>query len=427
MKYIHLMDEAQRLKILKKFKLPLGKPLQGYSQEEADELTEDDIFAFVYKQCEKYIPDRLIRLFENVDELASFKKGVKEHLIMNSYIVSNINILTGPEEKDTSNTRGIARIGKEIKRLGNELLPDMNNGNYVAHIVEEELVGVLQRYFDLEPYKRESSKAKGGFKDDVKVPYLVKPFIYFVTCINSIYKKLEKKEYSRELFGGISALFEEILKSYTEEQQIVSRYLFEREYSVRLINRINDNVELHGDQDIRELKKLFGFFAVLPNVDSRLEYLDVINKSLLNGSFTKSSSGKYGEHSYNEKIDNPSIWFDEVRLIILQFALVTLPLMELYHYELIYRYERSLTLTLRSEYDKQENIFETMKIVEGYKSTIDSDESYLLKNFVKQYPSKKRVIDSELAYDLVKRFHELDSNMDDFIAKIEQALLNTEK
>lgn len=68
-----------------------------------------------------------------------------------------------------------------------------------------------------------------------------------------------------------------------------------------------------------------------------------------------------------------------------------------------------------------------MKIVEGYKSTIDSDESYLLKNFVKQYPSKKRVIDSELAYDLVKRFHELDSNMDDFIAKIEQALLNTEK
>lgn len=207
----------------------------------------------------------------------------------------------------------------------------------------------------------------------------------------------------------------------------MSRYLFEREYSVRLINRINDNVELHGDQDIRELKKLFGFFAVLPNVDSRLEYLDVINKSLLNGSFTKSSSGKYGEHSYNEKIDNPSIWFDEVRLIILQFALVTLPLMELYHYELIYRYERSLSLTLRSEYDKQENIFETMKIVEGYKSTIDSDESYLLKNFVKQYPSKKRVIDSELAYDLVKRFHELDSNMDDFIAKIEQALLNTEK
>lgn len=69
----------------------------------------------------------------------------------------------------------------------------MNNGNYVAHIVEEELVGVLQRYFDLEPYKRESSKAKGGFKDDVKVPYLVKPFIYFVTCINSIYKKLEKR------------------------------------------------------------------------------------------------------------------------------------------------------------------------------------------------------------------------------------------
>ncbi|MFK4343635.1 MULTISPECIES: hypothetical protein [unclassified Paenibacillus] len=406
MKYFYSNNENNRIKILKNFDFDLGYSLQEEPK---------DIAGYVYEACEKYIPNRLIQLFCNIGEKDAFIKDIKEHLAINSYIISNLNgeKINGDQP---STRQGLIRMRNEINEVS-DLLIHKSHDIYVDRSLKNKLQNVLERYYGLESPNGESEdlgKPKKKEKQEAVVPYLTEPFVYFVTWIDDLKESLKERNYNKYFLKLIHNIFNQIITKYTNEQQIVSKYLFEKEYNVLLVDSINKSLEVHPDINRKNLAELFGFAVALPNVNSRNKYIDVISKALLYRKFDKD---QWGDHTvlFSSVVGvDPTKWFPEIRLIILQHALIALPLMELFHYHLICYYEKKELFIKKEESFDDVDFIQTLAIVKGYKDTIDGDENYLLSEFVKG-KKRKREPKKELPHLLSSKLNTLTKRMEEFV------------
>lgn len=240
--------------------------------------------------------------------------------------------------------------------------------------------------------------------------------------VNECHKKNDEYKYDKDTLENLYLIFEQVLKNYSEEQQAVGKFLFEREYNLFLTTAIVALSNAVPNLENNKLREFFGFFGLLPNVHSRYKYISMIGEYLI-----KNSSVENARYINSKKTED---WYEEAREVMLEFALISLPVMEVCYYELLHQcsiiplegktLNESVLIAKDMDVDK-ETFSETAQAVERYKTIIESKE-YSLEKFIEDYKEAEigdiGVLSNSSELELLNdKILELPRNIFEFVGK----------
>ena len=202
-----------------------------------------------------------------------------------------------------------------------------------------------------------------------------------------------------------------LINRYSESKDI-EFWLFENTYNIKLINDIIRNTNGIDEDDLFKVFKYLSLSCLLSNINSRGKIIKLVteNKRLIVRDEDEYGNG-YGSLNYNEKEIN--IWIDIVKEIILQMALIAIPIMELYLYYLIL----------------QDNIIDELKLFENIELIqFDISEKYQIEdfNFIwKRFRQIYKIFDEEVLKDIIYEIdyeidYEFDEEMDEYTSFINE-------
>lgn len=318
-------DENEVNDVIKKYRLPF--PVNGLENTSAKHVAD-----FVFEHCKHLLPEELCHFFEGSDDYEKFEEDIKSYLIISwamtdtfynrpEYIESNFNLCKKMQR---------ILVPREIEQgLCLKRSPSNNTKLLNSHV---------SVYLDLRISKRESKKYDTEEKELTKqadVPIFAAPFVMFLAnyfdLVRFIGNSTEKIRVSNKinkdnLAGYLAASWSNFihilggLKGYKAYKNY-NIFLFEKEFNIALASKILRLTAGLNESIKDEVVKVLSIAALLPNVNGRIQYLDMLFADPQHISFLNASVR--------------SEWLSIITNNLLQMVYVTLPVMEKYFYGLM--------------------------------------------------------------------------------------------
>ncbi|GGA49291.1 hypothetical protein [Paenibacillus physcomitrellae] len=353
MKYLEVKEKSERERILLEFGLTLNPSVEELSQ---------GVSKYVYEKCEFSIPSKIKGIFKYIHKLNlnSKERSVPEdelfrdieiHLELNTHM---LRILNSSEERLKGITTKMEALRNSLSyRIGE--FPQAPERDWMKPLIK-----ICEEDFEVEVIRKQNSSSR----NQIYAPNSTSFFFIFLSAFYNNYRRYKQLDIDKS-FIGLVTCFIEIMKEFPIDQQIISKYLFERTFKVNLIKQIRtvldsaastkkesgevsiSKSEENGDPQIQdrlsfyidfysnEGRSLLSLATLLPNIHSRGKFVDYINQTILSGVYTKIvpeyTYGWYGSSSIFNSSEN---MYKEIRKMILELSVIAFPLMELYHYHL---------------------------------------------------------------------------------------------
>jgi hypothetical protein len=288
----------------------------------------------VYAACEKFIPQNLIGIFTELGIKNILEEDIIQHLIFNTYMVSNIN----ENQFVESNNSECKKTVEELKK-SNLFVNTRQITNY-----KKILDNKVGDYFNLGKVLEDnkSFNKKNEKIEQFRVPNLAAPFIFFTVVNYDFHRDFNESNLlsSRVLVEQLN-LYKIFLENKEDGQKLISNHLFEREYNIQLYLSIQKEIKrkatIRNFNDKESVYKVLTLLSLLPNIQGRVKYIKVflmVKELLTNGVNDYGQTfGDISDCLLTEEIKELN-WVEKVSEIILQLAIFTFPIMESLHYYL---------------------------------------------------------------------------------------------
>ena len=415
MKYIRQIsvEDIESLKeILDKYNLPKKLP-----NSKGEMLQLKEIGDFVYNHCESLIPERFIKLLKTLDSLNKTNEYLefKEELIKDLILNNKVRHLYTKSIKEglyiKSNDKLIRTTIENVNDLYNHDKFNSESSRAYSDIIDKHIKNFFYLTESIKPNK--SNNRKQETVTHANIPSIAANFLIYTGIT---YTKFHKKweEGSIDNYDHLKEhthIFMKLINRYSESKDI-EFWLFENTYNIKLINDIIRNTNGIDEDDLFKVFKYLSLSCLLSNINSRGKIIKLVteNKRLIVRDEDEYGNG-YGSLNYNEKEIN--IWIDIVKEIILQMALIAIPIMELYLYYLIL----------------QDNIIDELKLFENIELIqFDISEKYQIEdfNFIwKRFRQIYKIFDEEVLKDIIYEIdyeidYEFDEEMDEYTSFINE-------
>ncbi|ODP28504.1 hypothetical protein PTI45_02049 [Paenibacillus nuruki] len=318
--------------------LHIQKELSFYcewSPSQHEVVDSTSLASYVFDRSQSLLPQELKALFEYNSKWSEiFKKDMLQHLIFTTSISHEITT-----QSLKSHTSYFRELQTRLKVFHNsQTIEDTHN--FFRHITKKTMPYLRIPLLEYEGNRKRSQK-----KYDT--PKSLAFFIGFIAYHNSQHKffgnKINTKSQLQEI-KEYQEIFSTLISDMSDSDKELNSYLFEREYSTNLTNKllsIDNNIFI----DHINAKKILCLLELLPNIKGRIfltdlliKYKEIISHPNLHPNFGTVSyamlNGTYEqEHErtiYSRRMDEAK-WFIQAPLIILQLALFYIPYLELLH------------------------------------------------------------------------------------------------
>lgn len=348
MKLFQEMCFDNELENLKEFFYKCGLPEKMPNNKSAESKTLEKIEEFVYENCEDLIPVRLRNLLKTLDKMQNsneydnFKEDLLKSIRLNvkmKYLFSK----TLKENAYVNTNEEIKRLIEEINELDQEgeVFNSESSRSYLKLIDNH-----INKFFKLKELTEDKTCDNGGQQKctHARIPSIAKNFFIYAG-IN--YTKFHKKWNSNSLndyndLKNYMNTFKNLVAEYSDNKDI-ELFLFEKTYNIQLVEDIIKNTQDIIEDDLKKVYKHLSLASLLPNVNVRRKCIEILtkNKRLVVRNEDENGNG-YGSSNfdYNGELN---VWIEIIDCIIVQMALVTIPIMELYLYYLVYQEAKVIT------------------------------------------------------------------------------------
>lgn len=399
MKYNHYLNSEDR-------KLVLDAFIAADTNSGLKVSTEEELLQSALKICIDHMPDELWSLITQSDRITAFRKSMIEHLKINSYIIKKIVVA----EEGERNITGFQKMSDYINEYEERNILGVISRSESSRTFQKAVEGIISKYFNIEN-RTFNSENITGYKDNLIIPFLVKPFIFFVTWINTLDKLGREDLSSKELRN----IFISVIENYTEEQQLVSKYLFEKEYNVDLFESIRRTIVFFPANQREKVIELLSLISILPNVNFRPQLVEMMCRLLLNKDYNENDIiGHYGYYTSDDFADKINI----LQEAILYLAFITIPLAEIYFYDLIDKNCLEININEKYSEETEGDLTHILKAFENYSGLIDSLVNFHLKDFVQKQTEMKQNIKVESEDSLLDDHMEYKKAITNFIGAV---------
>jgi len=298
------------LEILDKYQLQL-KP-----EHKLDSL--EHIAEFVFENCKQYLPDDITGFLKETysKDYQLFKEGIKNHLKINLKLA----YLNGKKYFIKSNHDALAKLIKNLKKLDYPVSQE-NNNRYLNYFYND-----IGPYFDLNGVSGRS---------EIPIPDFASNFLLFMSIHHSLFKRhiSGKLQDPNELLM-FQKVYINLVDRFSKFKD-VEYYLFEQTLYINLIFKIikiAESIEINSQPLDKSKKKSvynhLGLACLLPNICNRGETLVTIFQIEVFRLRTKQKIIKRFAPDSKDLEFYPIL--DSLDHMILQIALIAIPLMEMY-------------------------------------------------------------------------------------------------
>lgn len=351
MKFIQeicLDNEMENLKeLFYKCNLPQRMPKKNSKEHR----TLIEIGMFVYKHCEDLIPERLRNLLKTLDKVNNSKEYINFEKDLLKDVILNVK-MKYLYTKTLKESLYIKSNDKEIKRIIeklNELYSDISSNElyYEEKFNIESRKGYsdtidkhIKSFFRLTESTKTNSANNKKKKEitHANIPDISSNFLIYTAIM---YTRFHKKwgKFSLDKYDDLKKhtdVFKKVVNDCSSNKDI-ELSLFEKTYNIQLVEDIIRNTQDIDKEDLNKVYKKLSLACLLPNVNSRGKYIEILTKNKRMVVLNEDEHGYgygFGSSIFNYNIELDA-WLETMESIILQMALVTIPMMELYFYYLI--------------------------------------------------------------------------------------------
>ncbi|WP_127484288.1 hypothetical protein [Paenibacillus ehimensis] len=323
------LSNESRTRILKQLNLEhINDPLAIHS----------NLARFVYCKCQHLVPHKILELFHRKGLLENFIKDIEQHLEFKFSMVNFVN---------EDNNKIIERNDHYIKDLivTMENIEDNFKYNNTASNYQKYLKDLIRVDLGLGLVEKERTGfhnlKRNNKVEQVAVPEYLAPFIFFMTINHDIHSNLKKHNVSSLNYLSKKIVsYRKLISNYKGLQRLICLYYFEKQYNLGLCKQILMYLDNFAEKNRKDIAKVLGLAALLPNIKGRLTYIKVLaeSRSLMKRDLEDFENESYWTYYNQGSQSEDELWMNRTIDILLQLAFITIPVMEVCYFHLRYQY-----------------------------------------------------------------------------------------